>query len=161
MRKIPFAGIELTSQRVRRLRGANWATGVDRLSIRCHFYHTSRWCYDGIVLHRFVLWCGMKWNNITPGSSGSPPLLRQRQRQHGGHGFRSGAHPCRGWDAPIYRVHQESLEFQALETLLSSMRLPDETKGAFRFSHETFPVPACHEVKASTKSEKVTCFLLH
>ena len=31
MRKIPFAGIELTSQRVRRLRGAYWATGVDRL----------------------------------------------------------------------------------------------------------------------------------
>ena len=30
MRKTPFAGIELTSQRVRRLRGANWATGVDR-----------------------------------------------------------------------------------------------------------------------------------
>ena len=30
VRKIPFAGIELTSQRVRRLRGANWATGVDR-----------------------------------------------------------------------------------------------------------------------------------
>ena len=25
-----FAGIELTSQRVRRLQGANWATGVDR-----------------------------------------------------------------------------------------------------------------------------------
>ena len=33
MRKIPFAGIELTSQRVRRLRGADWATGVDRLAM--------------------------------------------------------------------------------------------------------------------------------
>ena len=30
VRKIPFAGIKLTSQRVRRLRGADWATGVDR-----------------------------------------------------------------------------------------------------------------------------------
>ena len=29
VRKIPFAGIELTSQRVRRLRGCPWATGAD------------------------------------------------------------------------------------------------------------------------------------
>ena len=41
----------------------------------------------------------MEWNNITPGSSGSPPLLRQHQHQHGGYGSRSGTHSCRGWDA--------------------------------------------------------------
>ena len=44
VRKIPFAGIELASQRVRRLRGAYWATGVDRLHYILLNYNNKKYC---------------------------------------------------------------------------------------------------------------------
>ena len=57
VRKIPFAGIELTSQRVRRLRGAYWATGVDRL--QCYRLKTD---YRVVLIVNWLLpsvayWC--------------------------------------------------------------------------------------------------------
>ena len=64
VRKIPFAGIELTSQRVRRLRGANWATGVDRL--QCTSSSAAAVAYLSLPLSLSLCLCSGVPHTISP-----------------------------------------------------------------------------------------------
>ena len=71
MRKIPFAGIELTSQRVRGLRGC--------YKVRWHYYRVLllRDLFDYIlVVQRFVLF--LKKNQNAPRPSEHPPSLGEK-----------------------------------------------------------------------------------